>query len=223
MIRISSITNGLLWVFCAAATGAPQWQHQTAIRTSKRTQSRIDSLNSASSVTVREYTGVRQSGDTLPALGLRSSTGDTVSMNKLAERGYRVLYFYRPDCSACEFTDPPIANFANRTPGKVALIRFDKDSVLTAEPLRDHYGVLRKVPTGLAPVLRVPSLLTLNSSGIVVQAAQSDSRRVLHVLASFGAKDAIDELDRLNAARKKWYVENDSINQRRFAAPVTKQ
>lgn len=180
------------------------WQRSTLQERHKRDALRVDSTRIVLRAQLLDAFGILQSGDTLPSDLIANSQGDTIALGELARRGYRILYFYRPNCAACEFVTPGLLRYAAAHSRGVAFLQYRNDTTYKPEDKIDHWSFVNAPVNGRRPVLLVPSLLVADSNAVVRDAAHSDSRRVLRTLAALGVHEVNGGLAKIDSARREF-------------------
>lgn len=196
--RAESLSYRLPWVVALMIFSALLYQRSKLHAEFRLAYSQQEATAVAASNRYRDQLSVLYPGDSLRSTRIVSAGGDTLPMQRLGER-YRLLYFYRPECAACEFISPKLSSLGNQA--NVAFVRFHRDSLYPPEPRKDHFAMAELEPIGSVTAYRVPTLLVVNSEGVVVASAHSDARKVLRLLVQTGFPLFAEELKRLEASR----------------------
>lgn len=168
-------------------------QHRLEAEYAKKADT-VDALQNS----LRDQLGILSAGDQLKSTRILASSGDTLTMQGLARR-YRYIYFYRPECAACDFVTPRLRSLNSG----VAFVRFHRDSVYSPESFPNHFALVKPEAIGEASTIRVPSLVIVDSGGRVISAAHSDARRVLRLLSLAGLSAFDEDLRLLEDARRR--------------------
>jgi hypothetical protein len=173
----------VFFVSLAVVRGVKQETSQV-LRERDAARSRIDVVESS-------RRALLVGGDSVPTVSVRGASGDTSSLAGLASAGVSLLYFQRAECLGCRILAPFVDSSSAFASGRLARIVLPGDAAGRDDSLEGDYTWI--VDSSLSPtkVLRgVPTLMVVDSTGVIVSIAHSSVDAVARLLQRFGGFDA---------------------------------